>query len=73
MKFWQSNFAKLNTEELFGAVDKDKNGSIELDEWLEFWRSVKASGHTEEEIEEELKELMSGKSWVYFDKIQPEK
>lgn len=69
----QSNFAKLNTEELFSAVDKDNNGSIELNEWLEFWRSVKAAGHSELEIEEELQELMAGKSWVYFDKIQPEK
>lgn len=66
----RSNFAKLNTEELFAAVDTDNNGSIELNEWLEFWRAVKEAGHTEVEIEEELQELMSGKSWVYFDKVK---
>lgn len=63
----------MNTEELFAAVDADNNGSIELNEWLEFWRAVKEAGHTEQEIEEELLELMSGKSWVYFDKVKTPK
>jgi len=54
---------------LFQAVDKDNNGAIELNEWLQFWRAVKSSGHSEQEIEEELQELMAGKSWVYFDKV----
>ena len=49
-----SNFAKLNTEEMFSAVDKDDNGSIELSEWIEFWQMVKKAGHTEEEIFEEV-------------------
>jgi len=33
----KSNFAKLNTEELFKTVDADNNGTISEDEWLEFW------------------------------------
>eukprot|EP01017_Pseudomicrothorax_dubius_P040144 TRINITY_DN6242_c0_g1_i5.p1 TRINITY_DN6242_c0_g1~~TRINITY_DN6242_c0_g1_i5.p1 ORF type:complete len:129 (+),score=33.09 TRINITY_DN6242_c0_g1_i5:69-455(+) len=72
MKLWKSNFAKLNTEALFKAVDKDKNGNISEEEWLHFWEAVKKAGHTEEEIEEELKNLNEGKAWVYFDKVPTE-
>jgi hypothetical protein len=51
----KKNFAKVNTEALFRAVDKDKNGNISEEEWLLFWVFVKRSGHTEEEINEEVK------------------
>lgn len=50
----KANFAKLNTDELFKSVDVDNNGTIEEEEWLEFWNEVKRTGHTEEEIEEEV-------------------
>ena len=50
----KSNFAKLNTDELFKAVDEDNSGTISEDEWLQFWNTVKQSGHTEEEISEEV-------------------
>ena len=50
----KSNFAKLNTEALFKAVDADGNGRISEDEWLYFWSEVKASGHSDEEILEEV-------------------
>jgi Ca2+-binding EF-hand superfamily protein len=33
----KSNFAKVNTEELFRAVDLDNNGDISEEEWMEFW------------------------------------
>eukprot|EP01017_Pseudomicrothorax_dubius_P012106 TRINITY_DN1476_c0_g1_i2.p1 TRINITY_DN1476_c0_g1~~TRINITY_DN1476_c0_g1_i2.p1 ORF type:complete len:137 (-),score=38.87 TRINITY_DN1476_c0_g1_i2:133-543(-) len=72
LKFWQSNFAKLNTEALFTAVDKDKNGAISEDEWLDFWDAVKKAGHSDEEIEEEINNLDEGKAWVYFDKVPTE-
>lgn len=52
--FRKSNFAKLNTNELFNAVDADKNGNISEDEWMDFWREVRKSGHSEKEIESEV-------------------
>lgn len=54
LKSRKANYAKLNTDELFKSVDVDNNGSIEASEWLEFWNEVKRTGHTEEEIEEEV-------------------
>lgn len=50
----KSNFAKVNTDALFKAVDVDNSGTITEDEWMEFWNSVKRSGYSEEEIEEEV-------------------
>ena len=50
----KSNFAKINTEALFDAVDFDKSGGITEDEWLAFWEIVRKSGYTEEEINEEV-------------------
>ncbi len=77
LKYWyephncrNSNFAKINTEELFAAVDKDNNGSISEREWLDFWLAVKTAGHSEEEIKDELSQLENGQGWVYFDKVK---
>ena len=52
--FRKTNFAKLNTDALFKAVDVDNSGTIEEEEWIEFWREVKRAGHSEKEIEEEV-------------------
>ena len=51
----KSNFAKVNTNELFQAVDKDNNGSIEKHEWMAFWEAVKKAGYKEREIIGEVK------------------
>ena len=50
----KSNFAKVNTEALFKAVDTDNSGDITRDEWIWFWQDVKNSGYTDEEILEEV-------------------
>lgn len=50
----KSNFAKLNTEALFDAVDFDKSGDITEDEWMAFWEIVKRNGYSEEEISLEV-------------------
>ncbi|CAD8108587.1 unnamed protein product [Paramecium sonneborni] len=68
-QFWKSNFAKLNTEALFDAVDFDKSGDITEDEWMAFWEIVKKNGYSEEEINLELDELMEGKAWVQFKRV----
>jgi hypothetical protein len=47
----------LNTEALFNAVDFDKSGEITEDEWLAFWEIVKKSGHSDKEINEEVKQF----------------
>ena len=54
LKFWSTNFAKLNTQALFNSVDFDKSGEITCDEWLAFWEIVKKSGHTDKEIDNEV-------------------
>ncbi|CAD8097788.1 unnamed protein product [Paramecium primaurelia] len=68
-QFWKSNFAKLNTEALFEAVDFDKSGDITEEEWMAFWEIVKENGYSEEEINLELDELMDGKAWVQFKRV----
>ena len=50
----KSNFAKLNTEALFDAVDFDKSGDITEDEWMAFWEIVKRNGYSDEEINLEV-------------------
>ncbi|CAD8114834.1 unnamed protein product [Paramecium primaurelia] len=68
-KFWKTNFAKVNTQALFNAVDFDKSGQITEDEWMAFWEIVKKSGYSDKEIFEELDNLMEGKAWVQFRKV----
>lgn len=70
LKFWHDNYAKINTRAMFEAVDLDKNDKIDLDEWVKFWVKVKKSGHTEEDIQEELENLKNRGSWVQFNGVK---
>jgi len=54
LKFWSQNFPKLNTNELFDQVDKNNDGCIQVNEWMEFWAIVLNSGYSEEEISSEV-------------------
>ena len=67
LKFWSSNFAKINSSVLFDQVDKNNDGSIQYEEWLEFWRLVYESGYSEDEICSELENMINGGSWVKFE------
>jgi Ca2+-binding EF-hand superfamily protein len=66
LKFWKNNYAKINTQAMFGAVDEDKNQQIDLNEWIHFWTKVKKTGHSEEDIEAELLNIRQRGSWVGF-------
>lgn len=44
----------MNTDALFKSVDADGNGTISEDEWMQFWEEVKRSGHSDDEIREEV-------------------
>lgn len=67
MKFWAKNFPKLNSNELFDSVDKNNDGAIQLEEWVEFWGIVLNSGYSEEEVASELDNIIDGGSWVKFE------
>lgn len=47
-------FGKISANEFFNTVDFNGDGEISLNEFVEFWEIVKGSGHTEEEIREEV-------------------
>ena len=47
-------------------MDFDGDGNISEDEFLRFWRIVKAAGHDEEEIREELENIKAGETWAGF-------
>ena len=63
LAFWCRNFPKLNTYDLFQQVDKNGDGLIQIDEWMEFWEFVFENGYTEVEIEKQIDSLMRGGSW----------
>lgn len=48
-------FGKISANEFFNTVDFNGDGEISLNEFVEFWEIVKGSGHTEEEIREEVR------------------
>ena len=52
--YWNSNFGKINATEFFNTVDINNDDKISYEEWIEFWREVKAHGHSDDEILEEL-------------------
>lgn len=67
LKFWNKNFAKLNTDEMFKDLDENNDNKVDRHEWMEFWKRVLASGYTEQEIITELNNIREGKSWAYFE------
>ena len=54
LEFWSKNYPKINSLELFNQVDKNNDGAIQLEEWVEFWSIVYRSGYTEQEISSEV-------------------
>lgn len=54
VKHWSKNFGKISANEFFNTVDYNHDGQIQYDEFLDFWKIVKGSGHSEEEIQEEV-------------------
>ena len=57
-KHWATvRFGKISANELFNTVDFNGDGEIAFEEFVEFWEIVKGSGHSEEEIKEEVSSL----------------
>ena len=56
--------------EMFRELDKDLNKKIDREEWIAYWRQVKKSGYTEENINEVLVELEDRNGWIGFSKIK---
>ena len=54
LAYWKGKFAAINIEAMFSSIDKSSNEAIQLDEWLNFWRKVKATGYIDEDIEAEV-------------------
>ena len=69
VKHWQGNFGKLSAIEFFNSVDANHDNKISYDEFLAFWKVVKGSGHSEEEINEELDRLKKKESWIGFNDL----
>lgn len=69
IKWWATNFARVNTVAMFDAVDVDGDGHITQDEWLEFWAEVSSKGYDDEELIDELDQLADHGSWVKFEKV----
>ena len=45
---------------MFDQVDTNNDGSIQYDEWIDFWRVVYDSGYSEDEICSELDNILNG-------------
>ena len=56
----------MNSKVLFDNVDKNNDGSIQFDEWMDYWKVVYDSGYSEDEIITELDNMLNGGTWVKF-------
>jgi len=66
-EFWGKNFAKVNANAMFNEVDEDGDCTISWSEFIAFWENVVGSGYSTEDLEEEVKDMAEGGSWVDFD------
>ena len=69
IKHWSKNFGKISANEFFNTVDYNHDGTISYDEFIDFWKIVKGSGHTEDEIIEEIERIKKGETWMGFDNL----
>ena len=69
VKHWKSAFGKISAKEFFNTVDVNNDGVISKEEFMTFWEVVKGSGHSEEEILEELNNIAKGESWCGFENL----
>ena len=53
-------------------MDFNGDGKISEEEFLRFWRIVKASGNTEEDMMMELENIRNGESWAGFSNLPKE-
>eukprot|EP00931_Biecheleriopsis_adriatica_P027122 TRINITY_DN16360_c0_g2_i1.p1 TRINITY_DN16360_c0_g2~~TRINITY_DN16360_c0_g2_i1.p1 ORF type:complete len:159 (-),score=32.12 TRINITY_DN16360_c0_g2_i1:69-545(-) len=62
-----SSFGKVSTAAMFREVDENSDGVITLQEFLDFWRQVEATGqYDQEDLLEEMQCLKEGGSWVDY-------
>lgn len=54
VKHWNTKFGRISATEFFNTVDVNHDGKIDYKEFLQFWEIVHLSGHSEEEICDEL-------------------
>ena len=47
-------------------VDVNKNGEVDKDEWLDFWKNVLAHDYPADDLLEEVGMMLEGGSWVDF-------
>lgn len=62
--FKVGGYANVSTEAMFNEVDVEGKGVITADDWMKFWRQVRASGYSNKHIAEEIKSLLEGSAWV---------
>lgn len=63
-RHFKKGFNKISTEAMFNEIDTQRHGRITAEQWMNFWKQVKASGYKNKHIEEELVNLMAGDNWV---------
>merc|ERR1712083_1254737 len=49
---------------MFNEVDTDKSNIITAEEFMKFWKGVRAAGYSDQEIQDEMEELTDGNTWV---------
>eukprot|EP00930_Biecheleria_cincta_P049464 TRINITY_DN34663_c0_g1_i1.p1 TRINITY_DN34663_c0_g1~~TRINITY_DN34663_c0_g1_i1.p1 ORF type:complete len:329 (+),score=55.83 TRINITY_DN34663_c0_g1_i1:174-1160(+) len=62
-EFFQGSFEKISTDAMFSEVDLEGAFLITPAKWMSFWSQVKANGHKDKEILEELDMLLKGGAW----------
>ena len=66
VKHWSKNFGRISAQEFFNTVDYNHDGQIQYDEFVDFWMIVKGSGHSEEDIQEEVISTIASLPLLYI-------
>eukprot|EP00927_Polykrikos_kofoidii_P064157 TRINITY_DN59211_c0_g1_i1.p1 TRINITY_DN59211_c0_g1~~TRINITY_DN59211_c0_g1_i1.p1 ORF type:complete len:154 (+),score=28.27 TRINITY_DN59211_c0_g1_i1:43-462(+) len=56
--------SKLSVDAMFDEVDQNRDGVLSKEEWDNFWRQVRRSGYSDDEITAEVEEMKAGSAWM---------
>ena len=51
-------------------VDFNNDGEISIEEFIRYWKIVKAHGHSEEEMKDELDNIENKEVWTGFENVK---
>eukprot|EP00929_Paragymnodinium_shiwhaense_P041908 TRINITY_DN21764_c0_g1_i1.p1 TRINITY_DN21764_c0_g1~~TRINITY_DN21764_c0_g1_i1.p1 ORF type:complete len:295 (-),score=79.63 TRINITY_DN21764_c0_g1_i1:474-1358(-) len=63
-KFWTGSFSAMSVSAMFHNIDLQNHGNITPEAFMDFWKNVRYSGYSSQDIIDEIDGMLAGGAWV---------